>query len=79
MAKHDVGGKNARPGRRSAEHLRRRQRMRFPRSGGYVVDTGVAYDLTVEGRDALGNLLPSSIDGRYVFARGAIVNFNVTL
>jgi hypothetical protein len=56
-----------------------RDRMRLPRGGGYVVDPGVAYDLKVESTDASGNPVKSTIDGQYVFARGAIVNMNVTL
>jgi hypothetical protein len=56
-----------------------RDRMRFPRGGGYVVDPDVAYDLRVEAKNADGVLVPCPINGQYTFARGAIVNMKVTL
>jgi hypothetical protein len=56
-----------------------RDRMRFPRGGGYVVDPDVAYDLKVEGKDATDTPVQSAIDGQYAFARGAIVNMKVKL
>ena len=55
-----------------------RDRMRFPRSGGYVVDPGVAYRLQVAASDGI-NAIPCPIDGTYVFARGAIVDLTVAL
>ena len=55
-----------------------RNRMRFPRSAGYEVEPGVAYQLLIEARDAAGPI-PCPIDGIYVFARGAIIDLFVTL
>jgi hypothetical protein len=51
----------------------------FPQSGGYVVETGKAYDIQVEGMDEHGKKVPGSINGVYSFAPGAIVDLDVTL
>ena len=55
-----------------------RDRMRFPRSAGYVVEPGVAYRLGVAATDGTASI-PSAIDDVYVFARGTIVDLTVTL
>ena len=55
-----------------------RNRMRFPRSGGYDVEPGAGYDLQIIANGA-GGRIASPIDGTYVFARGAIVDMSVTL
>ena len=65
--------------RSSWKNLFFRNRNRFPQSGGYVVDPNVPYDIAVSGKDAGNKPIPSNIDGQYVFAPGAIVDFKVTL
>lgn len=52
---------------------------RFPQSGGYVVETGKAYNVEVEGKDDSGNSVAGSINGVYSFAPGAIVDLDVKM
>ena len=52
---------------------------RFPQNGGYTVLPNFVYAISVEAKDAEGNAL-KALDGQsYVFATGAIVDFDVTL
>jgi hypothetical protein len=52
---------------------------RFPQNGGYVVKPNTPYRLTVEGKDAAGNVIRrlNEDDRYYAFAPRAIVDFQV--
>jgi hypothetical protein len=56
-----------------------RNPRRFPQSGGFVVEPDVAYELELVATDSSDQKVQSAIDGTYVFARGAIVDLEVTL
>ena len=56
-----------------------RNPRRFPQSGGHVVEPNVAYELKLQAKDSDGKDIACAIDGTYVFAPGAIVDFEVTL
>jgi hypothetical protein len=52
---------------------------RFPENGGYTITPNVVYAITVETKNAQGNPLTALQGQTYVFAPGAIVDFEVTL
>lgn len=51
-----------------------KNQTRFPQSGGHEVDITKVYSLKVEGIDANGAAVNSSIDGQYMFAEGSILD-----
>ncbi|MCC6539074.1 MAG: hypothetical protein IT162_16090 [Bryobacterales bacterium] len=51
---------------------------RFPPNGGYTVTPGVVYKVTAVGKDAPGKEITAAI-GEFVFAPGAIADFDATL
>lgn len=63
----------------AAKDLLLHNKDRFPSSGGYVVTPGKEYSLSLDAVDAAGQSIPCSIDGKYVFADGAIVDLEVDL
>ena len=65
----------------SLKELLFRNANRFPQNGGHTVVPGNAYKIAVEGRDNQGKAVTAvpPFDDVYVFAPGAIVNFEVTL
>ena len=72
--------------RQSLGDLLIRRKDRFPQNGGYILTPNRVYEIAVEGRDAGGNPLQAALGGekgdkgdKFVFAPGAIVDFNVTL
>ena len=52
---------------------------RFPQNGGHTVLPNVVYSISVEAKDADGNVLKALDDRTYVFSASAIVDFEVTL
>lgn len=52
---------------------------RFPQNGGYTVLPDTVYSITAESRDKDGNPLTALGNTTYVFAPGAIVDYDVTL
>ena len=56
-----------------------RNQNRFPQNGGYTVTPDVVYAITVQGKDRTGRPLTVLNGEKYVFAKGAIVDFEVTL
>jgi hypothetical protein len=62
----------------SLKELLLRNLNRYPQNGGHTVDPDTPYHIVVEGKDGQNQPL-SAIEGDYVFARGAIVNFEATL
>jgi hypothetical protein len=53
---------------------------RFPANGGYVVEPGEVYAITVTGTDAAGNEIQDDLGGKaFRFAPGAIVDFQASL
>lgn len=56
-----------------------RDRLRHPQYGGHEVVPGYEYDIRVVAHDQNGALVPSAIDGTYVFAERAIVDLEVKL
>jgi hypothetical protein len=55
-----------------------RKRNRFPQNGGYTVTPNVVYEITVEAKNSNGEPL-KRLGEQYVFAEGAIVDFDVTI
>jgi len=55
-----------------------RNRNRFPPNGGYVVAPRTVYEITVESKDRAGHPI-KRLGEQYVFAEGAIVDFDVVL
>jgi len=55
-----------------------RNRNRFPQNGGYTVAPKTVYEITVESKDREGHPI-KRLGEQYVFAEGAIVDFNVVL
>jgi hypothetical protein len=53
-------------------------RNRFPQNGGYTVTPNVVYEITVEAKNSNGEPL-KRLGEPYVFAEGAIVDFDVTI
>jgi len=65
--------------RPSLRELLLRNFDRFPQNGGYTVEPDKVYEITVEGKNKEGERL-APIDGeKFSFARGAIVDFDVTI
>jgi hypothetical protein len=55
-----------------------RNRNRFPQNGGYTVAPKTVYEIAVESKDGEGHPI-KRLGEEYVFAEGAIVDFDVTL
>jgi hypothetical protein len=55
-----------------------RNRNRFPQNGGYTVSPKTVYEIAVESKDGDGYPI-KRIGEQFVFAEGAIVDFNVVL
>ena len=55
-----------------------RNRNRFPQNGGYTVTPNVVYEITVEAKNRNGEPM-KRLGEQYVFADGAIVDFDVTI
>lgn len=56
-----------------------RDTNRFPQNGGYTVSPNTLYSISVETKDENGQTMKGLDDQQYVFAAGAIVDFDVTL
>lgn len=65
--------------RQSLGDLLIRRTDRFPQNGGYVLKPDIVYAIAVEGKDASGSPVQALDGEEYVFAPGAIVDFNITL
>lgn len=52
---------------------------RFPKAGGFEVDSSKQYQIDVSARDLDGGALQADINGIYAFAPGAIIDFRTTL
>ena len=76
---HAIAG-TAHSGRPELPSLLFRNRNRFPQNGGYEVEPGKTYGITVSGTDSDGAVLRKDVVPAPVrFARGAIVDFEVTI
>jgi hypothetical protein len=68
-----IGGR-----RPSLRELLLRNLDRFPQNGGYTVTPNVIYEIAVTAQDRNGDPL-TRLGKQYVFAKGAIVDFDVTV
>jgi hypothetical protein len=64
--------------RASLSELLFRNVNRFPPNGGYTLKSGVAYEITVQGKNASGAAI-TQLGEVYIFDQGAIVDFDLTL
>ena len=73
-----AGTMNGAVTQRAFRSLLLRDGDRFPQSGGYVLDAGVAYRVQVTGSDQAGNPI-EGLKGDYVFAPRAIIDLEVQM